>query len=397
MISRNIMKILRKSVSQFPILTLTGPRQSGKTTLLRQEFTDYQYVLLEDADQLEFATHDPRGFLNQFLGKKVIIDEAQNAPELFSYIQGIVDDNPHERFILSGSQNFALLEKVTQSLAGRTDVHYLMPFTLSELCGQMPTEQEIFGREIPEHTKPWAPDLFDTILKGFYPRIRSGGIEANDWLRAYYRTYLERDVRSIANIGDINQFSSFVRLVAGRVGQLSDFSGLAGDAGISHTTAKRWLSILETSFIVFKLSPYFRNFNKRLIKSPKIYFVDTGLLCYLLGIQSADHLITHPLRGQIFENFVIAEFLKNRYHGGRDPNLYFWRDSSGTEVDLIIDHGMEIQGIELKSGQTVQEDFFRNLQLWQKYSQKDCPLAVIYGGESSMMRSGVGVYSWRHI
>jgi len=398
MIRRHLTQPLKAAARDFPVVTVTGPRQSGKTTLVRATFPRNRYATLEDPDTRAFATEDPRGFLDQFRGK-VILDEIQRTPELFSYIQGIVDqkDIPG-RFILSGSQNFLLLQRVSQTLAGRCAVLRLLPFSRSELT----------GRPMRELAKPRQPrrsstsnndvdsmDLFKALFAGGYPRIYDKGLHPQTWLGNYYQTYLERDVRDLLNVGDIEGFSRFVRLCAGRSGHLLNVSALAIDAGISHTTAKRWLSILEASCVVYLLRPHHQNFNKRLIKSPKLYFVDSGLLCHLLRVRSAEELISHPARGAIFETWAVSEALKNYHHRGVEPDIWFWRDSAGREVDLLIDEGSTQIPVEIKSGRTVASDFFSNIEYWKSLAgKKDCNAMLVHGGDESYKRSGVSVLSW---
>lgn len=396
MIRRTLARKLKQAAAQFPVVTVTGPRQSGKTTLVRAVFRRHEYVSLELPDQRRFALEDPRGFLDRFAGP-VVLDEVQRAPELLSYIQVRVDEDRDAagRFVLTGSQNFLLLSTVSQSLAGRCAVLHLLPFSLSELEGRRPAALGTFGRSVPARPKPPAKDLFETLLTGFYPRIHDKGLPPRDWLAAYYQTYLERDVRNVLNIGDIETFGRFLRLCAGRCAHLLNLSGLASDCGVSHTTARRWISVLEASFIIVLLRPHYENFGKRLVKSPKLYFLDTGLLCYLLGIRSAGELFHRAERGAIFETFVVSELYKNFLHRGEPPQLYFWRDASGHEVDVLVDRGQERIAIETKSAKTVTADFFDGLRYWRRVSRRpDAPVALVYGGEASFKRSGVAVYPW---
>jgi len=378
------------------VLTVTGPRQSGKTTLVRSVFKDHAYQSLELPDQRRFALEDPRGFLGQFKGP-VVLDEIQRAPELFSYIQVSVDEHPDwtGHFILTGSQNFLLLQSISQSLAGRCAVLNLLPFSLAELSGRPGLSPGFMGQAELKNPQPPKTDLFQTLFTGFYPRIHDKHLSPRDWLASYYQTYLERDVRNVLQVGDAETFGRFVRLCAGRCGQLLNLSGLAADSGVSHTTAKRWLSVLEAGFIVMLLRPHHRNFGKRLIKSPKLYFLDTGLLCYLLQVRSPAELVHRAERGAIFESYVVAELYKNFTHRGEQPSLFFWRDAAGHEVDILIDQGNSLIPLEVKSGQTVASDFFDNLRYWLHLSGKQsAPAALVYGGEQSSKRSGSVVYPW---
>lgn len=396
MIKRTLAAKLKEAARQFPVVTVTGPRQSGKTTLVKAVFKGCDYVSLELPDQRNFALEDPRGFLGQFDGP-VVLDEVQRAPELFSYVQVIVDERPDKtgQFILTGSQNFLLLQSISQSLAGRCAVLHLLPFSLAELLVRKPVSLEKLGQVATRKLTPPKPGLMQTLFTGFYPRIHDKGLPPRDWLGNYYQTYLERDVRNVLNVGDLETFSRFIRLCAGRNGQLLSFSGLASDCGISHVTAKRWLSVLEASFIVALLRPHHQNFGKRLIKSPKLYFLDTGLLCYLLQIQSPEQLYHRAERGAIFESFVVSELHKNFVHRGEQPGLYFWRDAAGHEIDIIIDMGARLIPVETKSAQTEASDFFDTLTYWRELSgNPNAPAALIYGGDQSFRRSGVAVYPW---
>ncbi len=395
MINRHLTPKLRKSASEYPVVSLTGPRQSGKTTLVRSVFNEYGYISLESPDHREFAKNDPRGFLSQFSGP-VILDEVQRAPDLFSYIQGIVDEeNVPGRFILTGSHNFLLMDKISQTLAGRCAILHLLPLSAAELADRDPFSISRIGSAPIPH-EPRTGDLFEMLFRGFYPRIHDKGLDSQEWLRNYCQTYLERDVREMINVGDIETFSRFIRLCAGRSGQLLNLASLAADAGVAHTTARRWLSILEASFIVMLLRPHHRNFNKRLVKTPKLYFLDSGLLCNLLRVQTAADLRFHALRGAVFETWVISEILKNYFNRGLEPQVFFWRDSAGHEVDLIIDRGNKLVPVEIKSGETVAEDYFKTLEYWRDLpGQSDVPAALVYAGDSSFIRKNTAVYSWQ--
>jgi uncharacterized protein len=399
MIARHLQKVLQRAARQYTVVTVTGPRQSGKTTLAQAAFPRHEYVSLENPEERTFALEDPKGFLNR-LSSRVILDEVQRVPDLFSYIQGIVDrqDRPGQ-FILTGSQNFLLLQRISQSLAGRCAVLHLLPFSRAELVGKPimdPGRLKAKKQKKQGVKRADSEHLFEMLFTGFYPRIHDKHLEPQNWLANYYQTYLERDVRDLLHVGDIETFGRFVRLCAGRCGQLLNLSSLAADAGISHTTARRWLSMLEASFIVFLLRPHHRNFNKRLVKSPKLYFIDTGLLCYLLRIHNPDELAVHASRGSIFEAWAISELLKSFHHSGQVPDIYFWRDSTGHEVDILIDRGTKQVPIEVKSGQTIGSDFFKEINYWRSLAgQSAGPAALIYGGESSYMRQGTMVTSWQ--
>ncbi len=381
-IPRNAESRLQHFASGYPVVVVTGPRQSGKSTLVRHAFPEHRYISLEDLDQREFAETDPRGFLNQFRGG-AILDEAQRCPVLFSYLQTRVDDSQQPgEFILTGSQQFSLLSGITQSLAGRAALLTLLPMSYDELQRAGKT-----GR-----------NLDKVLFYGAYPPIYDRGLEPHPWYGNYVRTYLERDVRQLIKVQDLGTFQRFLRLCAGRTGQLLNLSSLANDAGITHNTAKAWISVLEASYIVHLLPPHQRNFNKRLVKTPKLYFLDTGLATWLLGIQTCEQLATHVQRGALFETWVISELLKARFNAGETSNLYFWRDRSGHEVDLLIDYGTHLSPLEIKSGQTINQDYFKGLAFWQKLAGESAGKAwLIYGGNSVQTRSDVAVLPWHEI
>lgn len=363
----------------YPALAITGPRQSGKTTLARMAFPDLSYVSLEDPDHREMAVADPRGFLARYRDG-AILDEVQRTPDLLSYLQGILDERgrPLGRFVLTGSQQFGLHSHISQSLAGRVAMETLLPFSLAELCPQ-----------------PSPADLDEVLRRGFYPPVHDRNLAAADWFRSYVQTYLERDVRNTLNVRDLSDFQRFLRLCAGRAGQLLNASQLANDTGISTKTAQAWVSVLEAGYIVFLLRPHHANFNKRLIKAPKLYFFDTGLLCWLLGIMEPGQLCTHPLRGAVFENFVVVEALKSRFNRNLDSNLFFWRDQGGHEVDLVADQGNRLMPVEVKSGKTIAADSFTGLDRWQKMAgARSAQPVLVYGGEESCCYRGVRVFSW---
>jgi len=381
LIKRSAEQALARLRLGFPIVGITGPRQAGKTTLARMAFHDKPYVSLENPDQLDYAQADPRGFLAQF-PDGAILDEVQRCPEIFSYLQGIVDE--HKRmceFVLTGSQQFGFREHLSQSLAGRIGLLYLLPLSSHELCLHDPARKHSLNVE---------------IFTGFYPPLHDRNVNGSDWYASYIQTYVERDVQQVLQVKSMNQFRLLLRLCAGRVGSVLNCSSIGNDAGLSHNTVKEWLSVLEASYITFRLPPHFQNFSKRLIKSPKLYFFDTGLLCWLLGLRSADQLATHPLRGAIFENYVIAELCKYFYSNGEMPPFYYWRDQSGLEIDLIIEQAGKLMPVEIKSGQTITSDFFKGLTRWIALAgSKAHHPALIYGGNGDQNRHGIGVYGWR--
>lgn len=394
MIKRHLENKLLRLADQFPVVSITGPRQSGKTTLARAGFSGHEYASLEDPNVRDFALSDPKGFLGQYKGK-VIFDEIQRAPDLLSYIQGIVDaeDRPG-RFVLTGSQQFHLMEKVSQTLAGRAALVNLYPFSLNELMELSPPDP--WEIDTPPYQK-YRPDfaLEDLLHTGLYPRIHDKKLIPWDWLSAYYQTYVERDVRDIVNVGNLETFQRFVRLCAGRSGQLLNLSSLAADAGISHPTARSWISILKAGFIIHLLPPHTNNFSKRLIKSPKLFFLDTGLLCYLLNIRKSEELTLHPLRGAIFETFVVSELIKAFAHRGDIPPLYFWRDLTGHEVDLILDTGTTLKPIEIKSGQTLDRSLFKGLRYYLNFGPPVGATGVlIHGGTELYVRENFLVRPW---
>lgn len=370
MIEREITPLLQRLARRFPVVTVTGPRQSGKTTLCRTTFDGLRYLNLEDPDTRAFAETDPRGFMAQAQGGAVI-DEVQRVPGLLSYIQVEVDETKRNgQFILTGSEQFRLSDAIGQSLAGRTALLRLMPFSLAEraltgACGH----------------------IDEIIASGFYPRIYDQHLDPARVLADYFETYVERDVRRSNEIRNLTNFRRFVRLCAGRVGQLLNLSSLGADVGISHGTAREWLTILEASYIVFLLQPYHANIGKRLVKSPKIYFYDVGLASYLIGIENASQVETHPLRGQLFENTVVAEALKQRLNRGREPRLWFFRDSNGLECDLLCETGQGIAAVEIKSGATVAGSFFKSLHTVADLVPGVVSRTVVYGGIERMERS----------
>ncbi len=381
MIHRDLTLELTRAATRAPAITLTGPRQSGKTTLCRALFPNHAYRTLEAPDERSFALEDPRTFLTQF-PDGAVIDEVQRVPELLSYLQGIIDDNPAPgRWILSGSQNLSLLESVSQSLAGRTEVHQLLPLTWSEI----------------RRFTQYPAGLEEALFSGGYPRIFDQDLDASAWLRSYVATYLERDVRMLSNVGDLVTFQRFVELCAGRTAQLLNYSSLANDCGISQPSAKAWFSILEASFIAFRLLSFNAGPRKRLVKMPKLYFYDTGLVCWLLGIREPQQLRSHPLRGAIFETWMVSEILKHRTNRGETRGLSFYRDSNGAEIDLIIEQPDGLTLLEAKSSATPSKRLFDSVRRVRRHFS-DPPLpdvAVVYGGEEFQQRGDGRLIPWR--
>jgi uncharacterized protein len=379
MIERQLASKLTAMREKFPVLFLTGPRQSGKTTLLKNIFKDLPYFSLEEPDLRSFILSDPRGFLSN-LPKGAILDEAQRAPELFSYIQSIVDQNSDVYFVLSGSQNFLLSDQISQSLAGRTSVQKLLPLSFNEL--------------------KTANISFETVDEGLfsggYPRLYDKKIEPPDFFPSYIETYVQRDVRTLKNITDLNRFVQFMGLCAGRNGQILNYQALANDAGLNVSTVKDWLTILQASYILFLLPPYHVNFNKRIIKSSKLYFYDTGLAISLLGLTRKEDVFNYYAKGALFENFVIAETLKHYWNQGLPMNAWFWQDQSGREIDLLVKEGNDFKAFEIKSGQTFNPSYFNNLVYWQGLSgEKAENCAVVYGGDHSFNTSNGQLIGWR--
>jgi uncharacterized protein len=380
LISREIVSAIKKITPKYPILALTGPRQSGKTTLLKSLFPDYRYVSLENPDNRNFAESDPNGFFKEF-HSRVIFDEVQRVPELFSYIQNIVDDRSGEMgiYVLSGSQNFHLMHSITQSLAGRVAIFKLFPFDLKEL----------------KNVGLMGEDYLNSIIKGFYPAIYDRDIPSKVFYSNYIETYINRDISELIAIRDLRIFQNFLALCATRAGQLLNLNALANECGISQPTAKTWLSALEQSFIIFQLYPYHKNFNKRVVKTPKLYFYDTGLLCHLLKISKTESLLTNPIKGALFENMMIAEYVKQMHHQNNTQDLWFWRDAAGNEIDLLVDKGDQIDIIEFKASQTIKTQMFDGLAKFEEISQiKNLNKSLVYGGTTSQKRSAGNLVSW---
>jgi uncharacterized protein len=379
MIHRASSEALKSLATGFPIVSVTGPRQSGKTTLVRATFPEVPYVSLEDPDTLELATTDPRGFLHLYRDG-LVIDEAQRSPKLFSYLQTLSDEAPRPgRFILTGSQQFGLLSGISQSLAGRVGMLQLLPFSVAELNA----------------ATVMLPELDQLLFQGLYPPLYDRLVSPVRWHSSYVMTYVERDLRQLLNVRDLASFQQFLRMCAARVGQLLNLSSLAADCGITHNTARSWLSILEASYIVFLLQPHFRSYGKRLVRSPKLYFYDSGLASWLLNVQDAAHLAVHPQRGGLFECLIAGELLKARFNKALPSNLYFWRNNKGDEIDLVIDRGEELIPVEIKSGRTLNADFFRGLERWRVLSSTDSEGYLVYGGDVESRNRSTVIIPWQ--
>jgi len=367
MINRALSGEIERLSKQFRVLAVVGPRQSGKTTLCKSLFPNYSYFNLDLISTVEEIANSPELFLEKFAKKGIIIDEVQKYPELFQYIKAVADKHPDYRFVITGSSNFLLLSKISESLAGRVAINTLLPLSLAEL-------------------KNFADADTNTLLfKGGYPAVWSENVLPQDLAKNYYNTYIERDVRQIVNVRNLSNFQKFIRLCAGRVGQEFNASSLSNDIGVSVLTIQEWVSILEASYVLFRLPPFFRNIGKRLVKSPKIYFCDTAVLCFLLGLEKAEQLSTHPLRGEIFENFVVLEFLKKRYNEGKTNNLFFYRDKSQREVDIVQEFAHQYRAYEIKSAQSFNADFFNNLKYLKKIlGESLISTQVIYDGKNEL-------------
>ena len=385
MFKRKLAKHLIKSIKRYDVLTLIGPRQSGKTTLTRHLFPDFDYRSLENPDERTLANEDPKGFLSG-LGENCILDEFQRAPQLSSYIQGIVDEpNNKRKFVLTGSNGLLLIDSITQTLAGRTELFELPPLSYQEIAKQRKSMS-----------------LNDHMFTGGYPRIYKDKLNPTKWLRSYFQLYVEKDIRQITQIKNIDLFERFVKLVAGRAGQLYNANSLANETGVSAPTINQWFSALKTTFICFSLQPHFKNFNKRIVKSPKLYFYDTGLLCYLLGINEAKQLETHPLRGHIFENFIISETYKNLLNNAHENNLYYWRDQKGHEIDLALDNSSYLFPIEIKLSQTFNSGFIKNIKYFNKLQKEigtllpDTNAQVVYCGDKLNIFNNTRITPWQN-
>lgn len=381
MIYRTISDKIKHFSTKFQVIAVTGPRQSGKTTLVKNIFSDYTYINLEDIEKRTFAKQDPKGFFNVYKSK-IIIDEIQYVPELFSYIQLFADEQKLAgNFILTGSQNFQLMEKITQSLAGRIALFTLLPFSYSEL----------------KNTEFEYADYENYLLKGFYPSIYDRKIEPNEWYPNYINTYIERDLHQIVNVNDLYQFRQFLKICANNIGQLINFSGIGTEIGVSFNTVKKWISVLEASYIIYILPPYYKNYNKRIVKNPKLYFIDVGLACNLLGIKTLENLNFHFMKGQLFENFVIIELLKQKMNKLTDGELFFWRDNNKIEVDCLIESGQNITTIEIKSSRTINSDFFKNLNKMNQLIANNNKSYLVYGGNEIQKRNETEVIGWQEI
>ncbi len=379
MIDRQIEKEILLLKNEFPIIAILGPRQSGKTTLSQKVFPQYEYVSMEDMDIREYAENDPRGFLNRYK-KNVIFDEIQRTPTLISYLQTHVDKyKENGKIVITGSHNFLLMEQISQSLAGRAGITKLLPFSYEEL-------------------KLFENNLSEILFKGTYPRIYDQNIRSEVFYKNYISTYIEKDIRQIKQINKLDNFIKFMKVLAGRTGQELNASNIGDECGITYNTIIEWISILEASYLVYKVRPFHKNYNKRIVKNPKIYFTDTGLVCSLLGIRKKEELDFHYLRGNIFETFIVSEFIKSRYNLGEKYEIYFWRDNHQKEIDLIIDFGIKQFGIEIKSSETIQEKHFSGLEYWKNLAGKQPEeMYLIYAGKDNSVRNGMNVISWDNL
>lgn len=379
-VNREIIQGMKTLISKYPILALTGPRQSGKTTLLKTLFPDYQYISLENPDNLNFAQSDPNGFLTTY-SNRIIFDEVQRIPELFSYLQTKVDESGlMGQFILSGSQNFHLMQSITQSLAGRVALFKLLPFDFQEL----------------KAASLLSNNCFEVMVKGQYPAIYDRDIPSKTFYSNYIQTYIERDVTELLAIKDTQLFRKFLGLCASRAAQLLNLNSLANECGITQPTAKAWISLLESSYIIFLLQPYHENFSKRLVKSPKLYFYDSGLLCHLLKISDASQILSHPIKGNLFENAMVAEYTKRCYHKNQLQDLWFWRDAAGHEVDLLTQDIDSINLMEIKATQTILSNLFKGLNYFEQRAKNiKITKSLIYAGNESQVRTDVKIISWR--
>lgn len=381
-IKRTLSEKLRYLAQKMPVVGVLGPRQSGKTTLAQLTFPDYAYISLEDLDNRAFAKEDPRGFLDLYAREKpAIFDEIQHVPELLSYMQGWVDrEKKPGWFIVTGSQNFVLSAQISQTLAGRIALLTLLPLSMHEL-----KEADMLSQ-----------DVHQFIFKGGYPRLYEHDLQSRQWYSDYIRTYVERDVRQLTNLLDIGQFQLFIKLCAGRIGQLLNISSLANDCNITVNTAKAWLALLEQSYIIFQLQPFWQNIGKRLVKTPKLYFYDTGLACQLLEIGDERQLALHYMRGHLFENMMLTDMYKQYYNRAQDPQIYFWRDNLGNELDALISAGGTYYPVEIKASKTVQSSFFKGLDYWSQLVDCKDNRYLIYAGEQEQRRTQTIILPWNH-
>ena len=381
MIARDLTPFIKKAMKGFPVVTITGPRQSGKTTLAKHLVAS-SYVNLEAIDKRDFANTDPRGFLEDNHKRPLIIDEAQYAPKLFSYVQAEVDHTGKKgQFILTGSQNFELNAHISQSLAGRTALYTLLPLSINEL----------------RNAKKLSAKMEDVFFKGGYPRVFQKNVDRNTWLSAYVRTYIERDVRQLVNVQRIELFNRFIKLCAARIGQMVNANAISNELGVDVKTVQSWLSVLEASYIIFLLRPHHKNFGKRLVKTPKLYFHDTALATFLLGVESSAQLINHPLKGELFENLMVSELMKQRWHAGKEPNLFFWRDNTGNEIDVLQEDGTKINLFEIKSSKTYSPSFAKGLKYYDTIATTKTRKSVVYAGTDVQQRDGISLVNWRKL
>lgn len=379
MINRQLENEILQLKNEFPIVAILGPRQSGKTTISKKIFSNYKYVTLEDIDNREYATNDPRGFLETY-NKNIIFDEIQRVPKLMSYLQSHVDKmNENGKIIITGSHNFLLMEQISQSLAGRVGITKLLPFSYKEIS----------------HLNLKIEEL---VFKGLYPRIYDQNIRPSVFYKNYISTYIEKDIRQLKQITKIDDFYRFIKILAGRTGQELNTNSLGDECGVSHNTIKEWISVLEASFLIFKLKPYHKNYNKRIVKNPKIYFTDTGLVCSLLGIRKPEEIDYHFLKGSLFETFIINEFIKSNFNYGENFDIYFWRDNHKKEIDLILDSGLDQYAFEIKSSKTIHEKFFDTMKYWESLTQNNRDkMYVIYGGKENYKRNDFNVLGWNNL
>ena len=402
MIQRTLESFIRRYSREYPVIALVGPRQSGKTTLVRHLFPDHTYLSLENLDLRHMAMDDPRGFLDDH-GGNLILDEIQRVPSLFSYLQERVDreDAGPASYVLTGSQQFLLMEKITQSLAGRIITFNLYPFTMNELFPSAPDTDidSIFSLKPGYIENGGDIDIFNTMFTGMYPRIYDKHLDPGKWIENYILTYVERDIRNLVNVENLKIFENFIKICATLSGTLVNYTAISNAIGVSQPTVKKWLSLLETSGILFLLPPYYRNFKKRIVKTPKLYFTDTGLLCFLLSIRKPEELMNHPLFGNIFETFIIGEFYKRLHHIGEKPPLYFWRDKTGNEIDLIVEKGTQLLPIEIKSAKTWHPSMDANISAWLGLAGNSAEKGfIIYRGENIVGKnSAVTVTPWWYV